>query len=131
MPCTTIDVCTQYSEQQERALIDAVHLALVEAFKIPPHDKNIRLVVHAPHRFACPPTIQRPKAYTHVTIDAFAGRTLDAKRALYRAIVDNLSQLGIPADHILILLRESPQENWGIRGGQAACDVDLGFKLDV
>jgi phenylpyruvate tautomerase PptA (4-oxalocrotonate tautomerase family) len=43
----------------------------------------------------------------------------------------NLAVLGIPADHILILLRESPLENWGIRGGQAACDVDLGFQVNV
>jgi phenylpyruvate tautomerase PptA (4-oxalocrotonate tautomerase family) len=28
------------------------------------------------------------------------------------------------------LLRESPPENWGI-GGRAACDVDLGFKINV
>ena len=30
-----------------------------------------------------------------------------------------------------ITLRESPTENWGIRGGQAACDVDLGFNVKV
>ena len=43
----------------------------------------------------------------------------------------NLIKFGIPDDHILILLRESPLQNWGIRGGQAACDIDLGFQLDV
>jgi phenylpyruvate tautomerase PptA (4-oxalocrotonate tautomerase family) len=131
MPATTIDVRTQYSEEQERALIDAVHAALVDAFKIPPHDKNVRLVVHAPHRLACPPTARKPEAYTYVTIDAFVGRSLDAKRALYRGIVHSLAPFGIPPDHVQILLREHPAENWGIRGGQAACDVDLGFKVDV
>jgi hypothetical protein len=29
------------------------------------------------------------------------------------------------------MLHESPKENWGIRGGQAASDVDLGFKVEV
>jgi hypothetical protein len=29
------------------------------------------------------------------------------------------------------LLRELARENWGIRGGQAASDVDLGFKVDI
>jgi hypothetical protein len=29
------------------------------------------------------------------------------------------------------MLREIPKENWGIRGGQAACDVELGFKVEV
>ena len=131
MPSTTIDVRRQYSEAQVHAIIDAVHAALVEAFLIPAHDKNVRLVVHPPHFFACPPTAQHPDRYTHVTIDAFAGRSLDAKRKLYRAIVDHLAPLGIPPDHVLILHREHPAENWGIRGGQAASDVELGFKVDV
>jgi phenylpyruvate tautomerase PptA (4-oxalocrotonate tautomerase family) len=68
---------------------------------------------------------------TLVSIDAFAGRSLDAKRKLYRAIVANLEPLGIPKDHVKIVLREIPRENWGIRGGQAGSDVDLGFKVDV
>jgi hypothetical protein len=32
---------------------------------------------------------------------------------------------------VKILLREIQKENWGIRGGQAGCDVELGFKIDV
>jgi phenylpyruvate tautomerase PptA (4-oxalocrotonate tautomerase family) len=39
--------------------------------------------------------------------------------------------MSIPRDHVKILLREIPPENWGIRGGRAACDVELGFKVDV
>ena len=62
---------------------------------------------------------------------ALAGRSLDAKRSLYKAIMTNLELLGIPKDHVKILLREVEKENSGIRGGQAGCDVDLGFKIDV
>jgi hypothetical protein len=32
---------------------------------------------------------------------------------------------------VSITLKEIPTENWGIRGGQAACDVDLGFDVHV
>jgi phenylpyruvate tautomerase PptA (4-oxalocrotonate tautomerase family) len=131
MPSVLIEIRRSATPEEEVALMEAVHAALREAFKILPHDRNVRLVVHAPHRFACPPDRARPELYTHVSIDAFAGRSLDAKRALYRAIVANLERLGIPADHVKILLRELPRESWGIRGGQAACDVDLGYKLDV
>lgn len=84
MPSTTIEGRTEYAPQQEAALIDAVQAALVDAFAIPLHDKNVRLLVHPPHRFACPPTLKRPEAYMLVTIDAFAGRSLEAKRRLYR-----------------------------------------------
>ena len=67
-------------------------------------------MAHAPHRFSCPPHLAQPELYTHVSIDAFAGRSLDAKRALYRGIVDNLAALGIPRDHVKILLRALPRE---------------------
>jgi phenylpyruvate tautomerase PptA (4-oxalocrotonate tautomerase family) len=131
MPSVLIEVRRQYTEEQEIALIEAVHLALREAFKIPPGDKNVRLLAHEPHRFACPPDRQKPEFYTHISIDAFAGRSLEAKRNLYQAIVANLEPFGIPKDHVKIMLREIPKENWGIRGGQAGCDVELGFKIEV
>ena len=131
MPSVLIEVRQQYPVEVECGLIDAIHLALQDAFKILPQDKNVRLVAHEPHRFACPPNKEKPEAYTHISIDAFAGRSLDAKRALYRRIVENLETFGIPNDHVKILLREIPKENWGIRGGQAGCDVELGFKIDV
>jgi phenylpyruvate tautomerase PptA (4-oxalocrotonate tautomerase family) len=131
MPSVLIEVRRQYTQEQEVALMEAVHAALREAFKLLPHDRNVRLTAHEPHRFACPPGKAQPERYTHISIDAFQGRSLDAKRHLYRAIVGNLEPLGIPKDHVKILLRELPRENWGIRGGQAGCDVELGFKVDV
>ena len=49
----------------------------------------------------------------------------------FRAIVKNLSELGIPKDHILIVVRDSNKESWGVQGGQSGYDVDLGFKVEV
>jgi phenylpyruvate tautomerase PptA (4-oxalocrotonate tautomerase family) len=131
MPSVLIEVRRQYTPAQEGALMEAVHRALREAFKILPGDKTVRLVVHEPQRFVCPPDRNTPDFYTHISIDAFAGRSLDAKRNLYQAIVTNLEPFGIPKDHIKILLREIPKGNWGIRGGKAGCDVELGFKIEV
>ncbi len=73
MPSVLIEVRKLYTKEQEIKLMDVVHAALIQAFKILPDDKNVRLIVHESHRFACP----------------------------------------------------------GIRGGQAGCDVDLGFKIEV
>ena len=113
MPSVLIEVRKQYSQEQEVALMEAVHIALREAFKILPDDKHVRLLVHKPHRFAYPPAREKPESYTHISI------------------VRNLEPFGIPKDHVKILLREIPKENWGIRGGQAGCDVELGFKIEV
>jgi phenylpyruvate tautomerase PptA (4-oxalocrotonate tautomerase family) len=131
MPTALVEVRRHYSEAEEVAIIDAVHNALVAAFLIPPQDKNVRLIAHEPHRFACSPSRTEPEFFTLVSIDCFAGRSVQAKRHLYAEIVDRLAALGIPRDHVLITLREIEAENWGIRGGQAACDVDLGFNVHV
>lgn len=131
MPSALVEVRRRYSEQEEVAIIDAVHGALVAAFLIPQQDKDVRLVAHEPHRFACSPNLEQPEFFTFVSIDCFAGRSVQAKRNLYTGIVDRFAALGIPRDHVAINLRETPTENWGIRGGQAASDIDLGFDVHV
>ncbi|HKE92742.1 MAG TPA: tautomerase family protein [Povalibacter sp.] len=131
MPSVLIETRREYSAEHESAIMEAVHAALRAAFMIRPDDRNVRLLAHRPHRFQCPPGKATPEAYTHISIDAIAGRSVDAKRNLYQAIVANLEPLGIPRDHVKILVRDIPTSNWGIRGGQAACDVDLGFRVDV
>ena len=131
MPSVLIEVRQKYSQETESGIMEAVHSALRDSFKIKPDDRHVRLIAHKPHRFECPPGRSKPDFYTHVSIDCFAGRSLEAKRNLYQAIINNLTNFDIPADHVKILLREITPENWGIRGGQAACDVELGFKIDV
>ena len=129
MPTVTIEVKHNYTTEQEIAIIDAVHQAMMEGIKTPEWDKNIRLVVHEPHRFTSPPG--KSERYTLVTFDMFSGRSIEAKRALYSAIVRNLSALGIQASDVLINLREHPPENWGVQGGKPASDVNLGFNINV
>jgi phenylpyruvate tautomerase PptA (4-oxalocrotonate tautomerase family) len=131
MPVVLIEVRKEYTKEQEIALMKAVHSALHAAFNILNNDINVRLFVHEPHRSSLPDTVARPELYTHITVDCFPGRSLDAKRSLYRGIVENLEVLGIPKDHVKIVLRESAKENWGIRGGQAASDVELGYTVTI
>lgn len=131
MPSVMIEVRKSYEPQIRSAIVDAVFAALVDAFKIPEDDKNVRLMTHDPNCFACPPSKKHPELYTHISIDCFHGRSLEAKKNLYRSIVERLTPLGIPRDHTKILLREIPTENWGLSGGQAGCDVDLGFEIRV
>ena len=111
--------------------MDAVHGAMQRAFQIPANDRHVRLLAHEPHRFAVPPGTAQPDRYTQVSVDAFTGRSIDAKRELYRQIVEGLEPLGIPGDHVSIVVRDVPLTNWGIRGGEAACDIDLGFEVNV
>jgi phenylpyruvate tautomerase PptA (4-oxalocrotonate tautomerase family) len=129
VPNATIEIRRRYSREDEEGMIDAVHAAMVEGLKIPKSDKTVRLLVHEPHRFPTPPG--RDDRYTLVDIDLIAGRSLEAKKALYGALVRNLDPFGIPGDHIKVLLRESPAENWGVRGGVPASEIELGYEVNV
>lgn len=61
----------------------------------------------------------------------FQGRSLQTKRELYQDMVRNLRPFSVPPADVKIVLIEIPQENVGFRAGQAACDVDLGYVLEV
>lgn len=128
MPIAAIEVCRHYSVDEEKAIVAAVHSAMVEALRIPETDRIVRLVVHEPHRFAVDPG--KDERFTLISIDLFEGRSLKAKSALYAALVRNLAPLGIPANHVKTLLREVPRENFGIRGVPAS-EIELGFEIKV
>ncbi len=131
MPSTTIEVRRPYPQEHAARLIEAVQAALIEGFKIPPDDRCVRLITYEPHHFICSPKKSQPDFYTLVTVTAFSGRSRDAKRNLYQAIVRRLAEEGIPKDCVTITLVEVPPENWGLAGGQMASEIDLGFKVDV
>ncbi|GAA3920026.1 tautomerase family protein [Microbacterium invictum] len=131
MPAVLIEVRRRYTQAEEAEIMAAVHRALVAAFRIPQEDRNVRLIVHEPHRFSCSADLSHPEYRTIVTIDCFAGRSADAKRRLYAGIADELEGLGIPRDHVSTIVHEIQLENWGVGGGHAASDVDLGFTVDV
>jgi phenylpyruvate tautomerase PptA (4-oxalocrotonate tautomerase family) len=128
MPNTTIETRTGWIADA-KAVIEAVQSALHEALRLPEWDRTLRLIEHTPDHFAVPPG--RGPRYTLVEVTMFSARSLMAKRALYQAIVRNLGTLGVPVDDVKITLIEVPPENWGIRGGQPASEVDLGFEIEV
>jgi phenylpyruvate tautomerase PptA (4-oxalocrotonate tautomerase family) len=128
MPNILIETRTGWITAPEE-VIAAVHTAVAAALGLPEWDRTVRLVEHAPSHFPPPPG--RSERFTLVGISLFSGRSPDAKRTLYRNVVDQLETVGVPRDDVTITLIEIGRENWGIRGGQMASDVDLGFKVDV
>jgi len=129
MPSVRIEVKRPWPTAAQQQLIEATHQAMQTALKIPQHDRLIRYVEHRPEHFVSPPGSS--DNYTLVEISLFPGRSLDAKRLLYREIVQRFGALGIAPADIRILLHEVPLANWGIRGGIPAADLDLGFKIDA
>jgi phenylpyruvate tautomerase PptA (4-oxalocrotonate tautomerase family) len=129
MPHVRIEILEGRSVNERGQLLQAVHDALVEAFEIPDEDRTQRIVEYDPINFEIPPgTSER---YTLIEITAFPGRSRTAKAALYETLVRRLGKLGIDGADVAVVIHEPVMENWGIRGGRPADEVDLGYRLDV
>jgi phenylpyruvate tautomerase PptA (4-oxalocrotonate tautomerase family) len=128
MPSTRI-VTGCWARGSERKVIEAVQSALVSALKLPEKDRDV--VIDTYDETSRIVMTGRSQRYTRVEVTLFAGRSMEAKRELYRAVVANLAGLGVPETEVKTILIEVPTENWGLRGGYPASELDLGFKIDV
>jgi phenylpyruvate tautomerase PptA (4-oxalocrotonate tautomerase family) len=129
MPLARIEVRKKRPAEEVAAIMEAVYQAQREALMVPEGDRQIRYVEHKPAYFSVPPG--KTENYTLVEITLFPGRSLEAKRHLYTSIVQRFGALGIAPSDIFIVLYEPPLDNWGLRGGIPASEVDLGFNLNV
>jgi hypothetical protein len=132
MPSAILDVRRAYAPAEETRLMQCVHDCIVEALRVSPVHRNVTLVVHEPHRFLGRTDCPDPERLTNVSIFLLPGRSVEAKRRLYRLLVERLQQgFRIPPECVLVRLHELPAENFGVRGGQALCDVELGYAVNV
>jgi len=129
MPIARIETRKEWSREEKDRLIEALHESMVACLKIPEPDRFVRFVRHDPEDFVVPECCS--ENYVLIEISLFSGRSLDAKRALYQTLVSKLSQLGVPPNDIRIVLYEVPRDNWGIRGGVPASEVELSYKVEV
>lgn len=127
MPIVHVHVCAGRTAAQKKAILDGLHAAFVEALMIPPEDRNQLLHELPPEHFEAK---AGPDA-VFVEASLFQGRSADAKRRLFKLAVDNLERAGVRRDAVLIVLHDPPLESWGIRGGQCAADVKLGYAVKV
>jgi phenylpyruvate tautomerase PptA (4-oxalocrotonate tautomerase family) len=128
VPSTRVETVEGWLGDRRAAFLEAVQAALVEGILIPAGDRDVRLV-----EYGRDSVIQHPGASprrTIVEVTLFSGRSLEAKKRLYSALVSHLAPFGLSAGDIKVILIEVPRENWGL-GGKPASEIDLGFKVDV
>lgn len=128
MPVTRI-VTGEWARGREIEIIEAAQSAMLAALKIPDWDRDVTVDTYSETQRIVP--AGRSQRFTRVEITMFAGRSIEAKRSLYKTIVQNLAALGVPELEIKIVLNEQPLENWGVRGGLPASEIELSFKVDV
>jgi 4-oxalocrotonate tautomerase len=106
------------------ALSQGVHRAMVETFNVPADDYFQIVTGHAAASGVIGPTsflgIEHTPDLIMVQITCAEGRTIQQKKALYGAIVENLAAApGVRREDVIINLVETGRENWSFGNGEA------------
>jgi 4-oxalocrotonate tautomerase len=125
MPLVRIDLPATTPPEHRGAIIDVVYDALVKVAGAPDNDKFMIVSEHGPGSLVMDPNylVARSDRALIIQITLNAGRTIQVKKHLYRAIADGLHQsIGLPTEDVFINLVEVPKENWSFGRGEAQYD---------
>ena len=110
-------------------LSDTLHTCITEAFQYPENKRAHRFFYLEEEDFYYPEG--RTNKYTIIEISLFSGRSLQAKKALYKLIFERFeSQLDISSNEVEITLTETPPHNWGIRS-KSGDELVLDYNVHV
>lgn len=129
MPDVMVEVRGDWLKERKADFIEAIENGIITALQTPKDNKVFRLIEHSPENFSIPQWAS--PYFTHIEITMFEGRSIDVKRLLYRAIVENLEPFGVPANDIKIILIEVRPSEVGMRAGRAACDLEIGYEITI
>jgi Tautomerase enzyme len=129
MPDVLIEVRGDWLKERKVDFIRTIEDGIASSLLTPKDDKILRLVEHAPENFSIPRWAG--DHFTHIEITMFKGRSTEVKRELYRTIVKNLEPFGVPPNDVKIILLEVLPSEVGMRGGKAACDLEIGYEIAI
>ncbi len=122
MPLVRVSLREGKSASYLAAIGESVHGAMVETINVPPDDRFQIFTEHSPEALVYDPGylgIKRSDDLVVMQITLNAGRTLEAKRALYRALAERLAKdPGLRKEDVLVNLVEVPKENWSFGNGE-------------
>jgi 4-oxalocrotonate tautomerase len=123
VPLARIDLAEGKNADYRRTIGEVVYDALLEAMKAPKDDRFQVITEHPAQDFIFDPNfldIQRSKDCVFIQVTLNAGRTVDQKRAFYKAIADWLNErLSLRRQDVFISLVEVSKENWSFGNGEA------------
>ena len=123
MPLVRIDLAAGKSSDYRRTIGDVVYDAMVRTIHVPKDDRFQVITEHAPDDFIIDSTymgLTRSPDCVVLQITLSDGRTLEQKRAFYKAIVDGLHErLALRREDVFINLVEVRKENWSFGNGEA------------
>ena len=120
---------TEHLRSVHVKLGELIHDAAVRTLKLPTDKRFQRFIALEDWQLIAPK--DRSERYTLIEVLMFSGRSPETRKALLRALMDDIaSGLEIAPTDIEITIIESPRENWGIRG-QTGDELALNYKVDV
>ena len=122
MPLVRIDVPESTPVLERTAIGEVVYDALVNVAGAPVDDKFVIISAHDPAALEMHPTylVERTARALIIQITFNAGRSVEVKKALYRAIADGLhAAIDLRPEDVFISLVEVPKENWSFGAGEA------------
>src|ERR1700704_6319429 len=123
MPLAGIDLAEGKSADYRKAIGEGVYQAMGETLKAPKDDRFQIITEHTGDDFIVDPNylgIQRSKDCVIIQLTLNEGRTVDQKRAFYKAVAMGLHQhLNLRPQDVFISLVEVKKENWSFGNGEA------------
>jgi 4-oxalocrotonate tautomerase len=123
MPLVRIDLAAGKSPDYRHTIGEVVYEAMIGTINVPKDDRFQIITEHASSDFIVDPNylgIQRSPDCVIIQITLNEGRTIDQKRAFYKAIADGLnSRLDLRREDVFISLVEVRKENWSFGNGEA------------
>ena len=123
MPLVRISLIEGKSAEHRQTIGDAVHQAMVSTINCPPQDRFQLITEHSMANFLYAPEylgVPHTDDLIVVQITLNEGRTVELKKALYRAIADGIhAAVGVATQDVFINLVEVKKENWSFGAGVA------------
>ena len=123
MPLARIDLVRGKPAEYRRTIGDVVYEAMVETLKAPKDDRFQLISEYAPENHIADENylgIKRTADTVFVQLTLNAGRTIEQKKAFYKAVADGLhARLGLRREDVFINLVEVAKENWSFGNGVA------------
>ena len=123
MPLVHVSLRRGKPAAHRQAILDGIYRALRATFDVPDEDRFMTITEHDEDNFSYSKSylgIARSDDLVMIQLTVNNTRTLEKKKALYRAIVENLTaDPGLRPEDILINLIEVLPENWSFGNGIA------------
>ena len=123
MPLVRVDLAQGKSSDYRKAVSEVIYDAMIKTINVPKDDRFQIITEHPADGLVIDPNylgIHRTADCILIQITLNEGRTVDMKRAFYKAITDGLhDRLKLRREDVIISLVEVKKENWSLGNGEA------------